>query len=103
MSEQRERVIARIDGYTRFCLTAIVVLLTVMIVGLWAQTATPSPASAAEPFDPKSTRNNEIVSAQEKTTAKIDELIALLKSGEARIQVTAEGEKGGSNASSKSK
>ena len=25
-----------IDGYTRFCLTAIMVLLTLLVVGLWS-------------------------------------------------------------------
>ncbi len=93
----RERYIRlRLDGYTRFCLTALVVLMSVMIIGLWAE-GVPAPvrAGAAGPADPSAVRYqprsaldiSELVGVQEKTNAKLDEIKKLLESGQAKVQV----------------
>ncbi len=89
------RICVRVDWYTRFCLTAIAVLLTVMILGLWAQ-AVPG-ASAARAGDAATFLDNSrsqqlaaMVKAQEQTVDKLDEIVKLLKSGEVKVQVAQE-------------
>lgn len=79
----------QVDTYTRVCLTAIAGLLVLLIVGLWAD-STPgtSRATAAEPFLDASKQRAMMVQAQEQTNAKLDELIGLLKSGDARVQIS---------------
>lgn len=89
------RVSLRVDGYTRLCLTAIAVLLTVLVVGLWAELpGWVGPADAqgpdGKPFINTGAQRKDILAAQEKTNAKIDELIKLLKSGQAKVQVVEE-------------
>ena len=78
--------IVRIDNYTRVCLTFIAVLLTVLIAGLWAQVPLAGDARAAEPFIDASAQRFAAVKAQEQTNQKLDELIALLRSGDVRVQ-----------------
>jgi hypothetical protein len=78
----------RVDGYTRVCLTAIAVLLTVLICGLWAQRSpTPQQAQAAQVFANSSARLDDVVNAQTTTTQKLTELISLMKSGQVKVQV----------------
>ncbi len=93
-----------IDGYTRFCLSAIVVLLTVLIVGLWANgpisdvsdasAAAKSPKSGSSStltlLDARSQRVGTLKAAQ-KTNKQLDKIIALLKSGEIRVSIAGEG------------
>jgi len=79
----------QVDAYTRVCLTVIAVLLTVLIVGLWAQkTPNPPQAMAGVPtvLDPNAQRGA-MTRAQTLTNAKLDQLISLLKSGEATVRV----------------
>jgi len=80
----------KVDAYTRFCLTAIVVLMTVMILGLWAErTPTADRAAAAERYQPKSTTEiGELVRVQERTIDKLEEIRKLLESGDVKVQVT---------------
>lgn len=83
----------RVDNVTRICLAAITVLMVVMVLALWAQTPSTS-AQAAEEFLNTAAQRQEMVDAQKATTAKIDELITLLKSGEVKVKVAKEdGEK----------
>lgn len=91
-----ERIHVRLDTYTRVCLGAITVLLTVLIVGLWAQMPLAGTAGAADTtFAPSLTSYK----AQEITNAKLDELIALLKDGSVKVQVVGEArDAGGGNA-----
>lgn len=94
-----------IDGYTRFCLSAIVVLLTVLIVGLWANgpasDVSDASAAAKAPKSSSSTLNLLDARAQrvgtlkaaQKTNKQLDQIIALLKSGEIRVSVAEAGKK----------
>jgi len=78
----------QVDAYTRVCLTAIAGLLVLLIVGLWADAVPqPSKAGAAEPFLDASKQRSMMIKAQEQTNAKLSELIGLLKSGDARVQI----------------
>jgi hypothetical protein len=77
-----------VDNYTRICLTVIAGLLTVLILILWVQGTPSAPlAKAGElPFDSAASRQ-EGVDAVKETSRKISDLIDLLKSGQAKIQV----------------
>lgn len=103
MAKEQKTVRVRVDGYTRVCLTVIAVLLTVLIVGLWADyTPSPERAQAAKPFVETSTQVQivQMIRAQDRTTAKIAELIALLKSGQVKVQLD-EKDKGGADGPTK--
>ena len=93
-----------VDGYTRFCLSAIVVLLTVLIVGLWANgpASDVSDASAAAKSSARSGRSTlnlidaraqrvGTLKAAQKTNKQLDKIITLLKSGEIRVSIAGEG------------
>ena len=86
------------------CLTIIAVLLTVLIVGLWAQgvpaardaaaaATTPPPAPAGIP-DAGGQRNRTIKEL-EKITAALERLSGLLQSGKAKVQVSGDGKEAG--------
>ena len=82
----------RLDGYTRLCLTVIAGLLTVLIIGLWAQKTPAGPDALAQMpsvIDPAAQRYS-VTKAVEQSNAKLDELIKLLRSGEAKVQVIEE-------------
>ncbi len=88
-AENRPRVI--VDGYTRFCLTAIVVLLTLLIVGLWAGEPLPTGAASAVAADRSVLPNagaqrKDMLEAIQGTNRKLDQIIALMQSG--KVQVT---------------
>lgn len=90
MESQRRQKLVLVDGYTRFCLTAIAVLLTVLIIGLWADgVGLARNAGAAEQrYVPKSTLEiTDMVRNQEQTNEKLDQIIRLLESGTAKVQV----------------
>ena len=112
MGKERKTLGVRVDWYTRTCLTVIAVLLTVLIVGLWADyTPSVDQAGAAlrregppKPFVNNSTQAEimQVVRAQDRATAKIGELIALLRSGQVKVQVADDGrDKGGANGPAK--
>ena len=91
MRDNGEKLPVRTDAYVRVCLTAIAVLLAVLVVGLWGDHAPPAVAAPAArgPFLDSSTQTQlvELVRAQEKTTAKLDELLRLFKSGRVKVQL----------------
>lgn len=94
----------RLDGYTRLCLTLITILLTVLILGLWAEKK-PFPREACgadqtqQPFLNSASQRDQMIKGQEDILHKLDELIRLLQSGQVKVQVEApkEGEGGGKN------
>ncbi|RPI58345.1 MAG: hypothetical protein EHM48_10250 [Planctomycetaceae bacterium] len=103
MSNGKRHVVIQVDKYTRVCLTVIAALLTVVIIGLWS-TALPSASQARaagddDLFGNSGGQRQAIIKAQEQTTAKIDDLIKVLKSGEVKVQIAG----GGDGASSKNK
>ncbi|MHC4982558.1 MAG: hypothetical protein ACYTF6_05245 [Planctomycetota bacterium] len=95
MDSEKKYVPAKVDGYTRFCLTAISVLLTVLIIALWAEGVPSADEARAEDprlFGDSAAQREELTSLQQQTIAKLDELIALLRSGEAKVQLAQPGE-----------
>ena len=85
-----------VDGYTRFCLTAITVLLTVLIVGLWADSPGPAPAAAAakppaerqlKGIPDSGAQRMAMVRELQATNSKLDKLIGLLQSGKLQVVV----------------
>jgi hypothetical protein len=118
--------IIQVDGYTRFCLTAIVILLSALVVGLWVtgsagsavpalagpdsyRQPNPPPApvvvlqsgdvSAANGIPDAGMQRLAALNAAMDTNAKLDRLIGLLESG--KLHVIADlPEKGSSDATS---
>ena len=91
MNENKEKMKVQMDGYTRGCLTIIAVLLTVLIIGLWANhTPLAGHATAKGPFLDNSTQAQlvDLVKAQNKTTAKLDQMLQLLSSGRLRVRIS---------------
>lgn len=90
-----KKVVVQVDAYTRVCLTVIAALLTVVIIGLWADGVPQAEQAMAgkviteerRPPGPGSQRA-QILAAQKQTTAKLAELIAVLKSGDVKVRVT---------------
>ena len=98
MEKNSETLKVRVDWYTRTCLTAIAVLLTVLIIGLWADHTPQAPRASAKPFVESGTQAQiiQVVKAQDRTTAKLTELIALMRSGQVKVEVVAgQGKDGG--------
>ena len=104
MQEKTGGFTVRIDGYTRFCLSAIVVLLTVLIIGLWAEGPIPgipdadgaivkaprSGSSTLNLLDARSQRAAMLNAARE-TNRKLDKIVDLLKSGNIRVSIVEAG------------
>ncbi|MCK4601916.1 MAG: hypothetical protein KAU28_05590 [Phycisphaerae bacterium] len=90
MGQEKRKITVLVDSYTRVCLTAIAVLLTVLIIGLWADgVRTVDDAQAAEKFLDTGAQRQEMLKAQQEVNTKLDNLMELLKSGEAKVQVVA--------------
>lgn len=95
MERKDDKMVVQVDAYTRVCLTVIAVLLTVVIIGLWADGVPQADRAVAgkvieeerRPPGP-GTQRAAIVAAQKQTTAKLAEVIAVLKSGDVRVRVT---------------
>jgi len=84
----------RVDTYTRVCLTAIAVLLTLMVVGLWADLAPmDGELGAAEKFLDTSAQRKVALEQAKQTNAKLDQLISMFSSGQAKVRVV--GDKAG--------
>lgn len=83
----QDKVTVRVDSYTRVCLTAITVLLTALVIGLWAEMPAPAGAGAAEPFLNTGAQRGEMKKAIEATNDKLEKIITLLKSGEIKVQM----------------
>jgi hypothetical protein len=101
MSGANERNTVTVDGYTRLCLTAIVGLLMVLIVGLWAtgpvsltgQTvaAEIEPAGKDRGVLPNAgAQRLAILQAIQTTNGKLDRIANLLESGKLRVTVVEE-------------
>ncbi len=100
MNERTEGRTVRIDGYTRFCLSAIVVLLAILIVGLWAEgpiSPIPDAAGANVSKTPSGILPNagaqrmDMIKAIGVTNDKLDKIISLLKSGNIRVSLVEAG------------
>lgn len=90
MGKTRRKVEIRVDVYTRCCLTVIAVLLSVLIVALWAQPLPLSGQAIAAPSAgiPDSGRQRQIMIEElQKNTSKLEQLIRLFESGKAKVQV----------------
>jgi len=89
MHRDRKRISVAVDRYTQVCLTVIAVLLTVLIVGLWADGVPSAKRAGAENprlFGDSASQRDELTKLQQQTIDKLDELISLLKSGQVRVQ-----------------
>ncbi|MBN1844897.1 MAG: hypothetical protein JW810_04380 [Sedimentisphaerales bacterium] len=75
-----------IDGYTRFLLTAIAVLLTVLAVGLWFETPSTVPAAQAKIPD-SGLQMNEMITRLDSVNKTLTELKVLMVSGAIKVQV----------------
>ena len=97
----QKRATVVVDGYTRCCLTAIVVLLTVLIIGLWANGPDLAQSGLAAPrFRADATKKvpmvsataqaqrDKIVSAIEITNQKLETLTSFLKGGKLEVVVS---------------
>ena len=96
MCGQDEEIRVRMDGYTRVCLTAIAVLLTVLMIGLWAEETPQVGQARAERSLLKRGAQSQLVDlikAQKKTNAELSELIRFLKSGKLTVQMAQPKEK----------
>ncbi len=89
MKDVSQETNVRVDSYTRFCLTVIAILMTVLIIGLWAEVPGPvSQAGAQERYQPRSTIDiTELLAVQRETNVKLGRLIGLFKNGKAKVQV----------------
>jgi hypothetical protein len=90
MSHDSREIRIRTDGYTRLCLGAIVVLVALLAMGLWAERAPMTEVVHAEkPFLDSGTQVQlvQLLEAQRQTTAKLDELIRLFRSGQVTVKV----------------
>jgi len=98
MGKTRRKGEIQVDVYTRGCLTVIAVLLSVLIVALWAQ---PLPFSgqaiaAQSAGIPDAGRQRQIIIEElKKNTSRLDDLIRLLESGKAKVQVVQNGKSPG--------
>jgi hypothetical protein len=98
MYDRERHIRLQVDGYTRFCLTALVVLMSVLIVGLWTE-GVPAPVragaagpeeSTVERYQPRSAIDiDKLVAVQERAIVKLDEIKKMLESGQAKVQVVA--------------
>ena len=92
MDERDRNIRIRVDGYTRVCLTVIAALLTVLIVGLWAD-GVPSARDAMgmkSGIPDSGQQRDRMIKALERNTAQLDQLIRLFESGTAKVQVVAD-------------
>ena len=86
--KEGKRIEVHVDTYTRVCLTVLAVLLTVVMLGLWADGVPGAGnARAGEIFVDSGAQRKAMVVQQEKTNARLQELITLFKSGQAKVKV----------------
>ncbi len=92
-SEKTDRCV-RTDKYTRFCLTAIVVMLAMLVLVMWVENVRfTRQAEAAEKLFDTVAQRNRMVDQQKITNAKLGELISLLKSGQVKVKLATDDEK----------
>lgn len=76
----------QVDSYTRFILTAIAVLLTVVAVGLWCESPTALPQAQAG-IPNQGQQLQDIVAQLQVVNESVNGLAATLLSGNVRVQV----------------
>ena len=93
MQHKQQTLRFRLDRYSQTCLTAIAILLTVLVLGLWAD-RTPSAAEAQDSqplrFGDSGGQRVEIQDAIQESNRKMDQLIQLFQDGEAKVQIVNE-------------
>ena len=98
MGQKRQRVELRVDAYTRVCLTVIAGLLTLLVLGLWAD-GVPTPGEAfgleagGKGIPNAGQQREQIVKELKANGAKLDRLVRLFEGGKAKVQIT--GQKAG--------
>ena len=104
MFKARRKVEIHVDGYTRCCLTVIAVLLTVLIVALWAQPLTPSlerQATAASPIGGAAgipdagKQRDQMLTELRAVNSNLSNLIKMFEAGKAKVQVASDDKSGG--------
>lgn len=95
--EQTKQVRVAVDLYTRICLTAIAVLLTAVVIGLWAEAPTAPTAWGQEPYRPtlgprnvlpdSGAQRNEMIEQLRSISGKLDEIQRTLVSGQVKVTV----------------
>lgn len=87
------------NRYTNFCLTAIVVLLALVVLGVWSQTPSllnsAGAAESASPVPPRpiggipdtGAQRDAMITQQTLTNAKLDEILQVLTSGQVKVTV----------------
>ena len=101
MNVARTRPTVVVDRYTRCCLTIIAVLLTVLIVALWADGpvspavsgAAPAPEAQQSGIGNPAAQRMAVVKAINSTNAKLERIIGLLTSGKIKVTVAEPEEK----------
>jgi len=92
----------QVDWYTRLCLTAIAVLLTLLVIGLWSESFSLTDQAAAKDAkyrDDKakaalyegrwgtSSAPGKLAAVQKDTNQRLEELVTLFKTGKAKVFV----------------
>ena len=100
MRESQANIKVVVDKYTRVILTAIAVLLTVVVIGLWADTARlAGSVQGQERYVPRSTLELQAMTEQQSlTNRKLDELLKLLESGKVKVTVVGQADSPGASA-----
>lgn len=93
MPHARQRTVRMtVDGYTRVCLTAIAVLLTVLVLGLWAERSpalNEAHAGLGKGIPDSGQQRQKMIEQLDGIAAKLDKMVKLLESGQAKVQVAA--------------
>ncbi len=95
-----KRIDLKVDTYTRVCLTVIAGLLTVLIVGLWAEAPPTGPearAALGTGIPDSGQQRQRIIKELQSNGEKLDRLIALLKNGQAKVQIAEDPKSKGPN------
>ena len=103
MTRARQTTAVTVDGYTRFCLGALVVLLTLLIIGIWAtDPIPPSGQVAGAAVPPARTHTADggrtilpnagaqrlaILKAIQATNQKLDLIKSVLESGKVQVVI----------------
>ena len=97
MRRAKDRPTVVVDGYTRFCLTGIMVLLTLLLIGLWAGgpglvdesgAAARAAEKAGKGIPDSGAQRMAIIRESQSTNRKLDTIISLLQSGKLEVVVT---------------
>jgi len=112
MNSTESRTTVRVDGYTRFCLTVLAVLLTLLIIGLWANDGVfPAGSALAAPardgvkvLTDAKVQRAAMISALEQTNRRLERILGILESGKLQVVVVErKGKKAAQNVPAKSK